>query len=321
MEIAIGQSPYGAPDGRTLHRTFHMTLNLKYLLGGLLLLLIPMLAACGTAPSTKPNGTEHIYVLVLENEGYDQIVGSAKAPFLNSLIPGFALATNYTAVAHPSQPNYIALFSGSTQGISDDKVHDVNANNLADQLDAKGLSWRVYAQNVPPNCYTGATASGGDDRQGDYARKHNPAISFTDISGNPKRCANITDFSHFDPAAANFELIVPNLCNDMHDCGVSEGDAFVKDFLPRILQSNVWKDGGILFITWDEGSEKDNQGGGGKVPLLVLSSRLSAGSRIDGAFNHYSLLRTIQDLFKLECLNESCNAPSMSGLFKVGTSN
>ncbi len=138
-------------------------------------------------------------------------------------------------VAHPSEPNYLALFSGSTQGIADDANHDFAGHNLADQLEARGKTWRVFAQNVPLDCFTGATASGGEDGAGTYARKHEPAISFTDISTSPSRCGNITDFTHFDPAAADFEFIAPNLCNDMHDCSVCDGRGLpAAAFVPTI---------------------------------------------------------------------------------------
>jgi len=149
----------------------------------------------------------HVYLIVMENKAYESIVGSGEAPYLNDMISRYGLATRYTAVAHPSEPNYIALFSGATQGVTDDGVHDLDAPNLADQLEQKGLTWRVFAQNVPLGCYTGAVASGGPDGDGTYTRKHEPAISFTSIAGDPVRCRNITDLSHFDPAAANFELI------------------------------------------------------------------------------------------------------------------
>ena len=210
--------------------------------------------------------------MVMENREFGSIVGNASAPYLNSLIARYRLATAYTAVAHPSEPNYLALFSGSTQGVTDDGVYDLVASNLADQLEAHARSWRVFAQNVPAGCYTGGSASGGADGPGTYARKHEPAISFSDIATSAARCGHITDFSTFDPSAADFELIVPNLCNDMHDCPVSSGDAFLRSFVPQITENPAFADS-VLFITWDEGST--DIGGGGRVATLVVSPRLS----------------------------------------------
>jgi phosphatidylinositol-3-phosphatase len=259
-------------------------------------------------------GFSHVYLIVLENHGLSQILDSATAPYLHVLMGRYGLATNYHSVAHPSQPNYLALFSGSTQGVTDDGIHDLGARTLADQLDAAGRSWRVFAQNVPPGCYRGATASDGPDGPGNYARKHEPAISFTGISGSPTRCGNITDFSHFDPAAADFELVIPNLCNDMHDCSVAAGDRFLASFVPRILQSTAWKQGGVLFITFDEGQ------GSQPVATLVIASDVAPGSRSAVAHDHYSLVRTIENAWGLPCLANSCGANDMHEFFLAASS-
>ena len=132
---------------------------------------------------------KHVYLIVMENHPFNDVIGDGDAPTLNSLARQGALATDYHAVGRPSQPNYIALVSGSTQGVTDDAVYDLGAPNLADQLEAKGLTWAVWAENLPDGCFTGATARGGPDGDGTYARKHEPFISFTEISGNPARCA------------------------------------------------------------------------------------------------------------------------------------
>jgi hypothetical protein len=255
----------------------------------------------------------HIYTIVMENKEYGSIVGSQAAPYLNSLIAQYGLATNYTGVAHPSEPNYFALFSGSTQGVTDDGVHNLNGQNLADQIGAAGRTWRVFAENVPLNCFTGAVAMNGEDGSGVYARKHEPAISFTDISRSSSHCANISDLTHFDPAAANYELVVPNLCHDMHDCSVAVGDHFLNGFVPTVLNSQAWQADGVLFIVWDEGTT--NLGGGGHVPLLVISNRVQKGSRSAVTHNHYSLLRTVEDAWGLGCLNQACKANNLGEFF------
>jgi phosphatidylinositol-3-phosphatase len=257
----------------------------------------------------------HIYVLVLENEEYGSLVGSAKAPFLNGLIAKYGLAMNYNAVAHPSQPNYVALFSGSTQGLADDASHDLPGTNLADQLAAHAKSWAVYAQDYPGNCFTGATNDGsgeGIGSAGTYVRKHNPAISFTDIATDPARCARIMDLSQFDPAATDFSLIVPNECNDMHSCSVSIGDAFLQAFVPRITGSQAFNNS-VLFITTDEGTS--SKGGGGRVATVVVSPLVSAGFTTAALYDHYSLLRTIEDSWGLGCLGQACSSDNMGEFF------
>ncbi|MDQ6681919.1 MAG: hypothetical protein M3Y88_01445, partial [Chloroflexota bacterium] len=225
-----------------------------------LLIAVPRLMA---SPPSQP-AARHVWVIVMENRANTSIIGRKNAPYLNSLIAQYGLATNYHALVHGSQPNYVALFSGGLQGVKGNEIVSLNARNIADQLDAAGLTWRVYAQNVPPNCFAGATATGGPDGSGTYARKHEPAISFADIAHDPARCSRITDFSAFDPAAANFELIVPNLQNDMHNGTTAQGDAFLRQFVPRILASAAWQSGSPLFITWDEGK----QTGDNKVATL-----------------------------------------------------
>ena len=239
--------------------------------------------------------------------------GISVSAYLGKLIAGYGLAGDYQAIAHPSQPNYLALFSGSTHDVFDDDPHDLSAPNLADQLEAAGRSWRVYAEDLPASqCFTGATWSNGPDGSGVYARKHNPAISFTSISGSATRCANIRDLGDFDPAAADFTMVVPNMCHVMHDCPVSTGDTWLREFLPRILDSPAWREGGVLFITFDEGAEDSRRN---ELPTLVIAPDVPAGMRSPTAHTHFSLLRTIQEGMGVPCLAESCAANTMGEFF------
>lgn len=269
-----------------------------------------------TAPSVGASPIpmfRHVYVIVMENREYREIVGNSHAPYINQLIDRYGLATDYTAVAHPSEPNYLALFSGSTQGVSDDGVHDLTGTNLADQLEAHKRTWRVFAENVPGGCFTGAVAHGGPDGDGTYTRKHEPAISFTDISGDPKRCGGIVGLRRFDPAAADFELIVPNMCHDGHDCSTAQADAFLRGFVPTILTDPAMTDS-VLFLTWDEGDSR--VGGGGRVVTVVVGPGVKPGYRSAVRHSHYSLLRTIQEAWGLGCLNHSCQANDLREFFR-----
>jgi hypothetical protein len=260
---------------------------------------------------------DHVYLIVMENREYGSIVGNQDAPYIQSLIANFGLAANYDAIAHPSEPNYIALFAGSTLGVTTDGRYDLSGPNLADQLDAAGKSWHVYEQDYPGDCSAAASAAGGVDLIGPagyYFRKHDPAISFTDISGQPARCAAITSLSGFDPGAANFELIVPNTYNDMHSSPTATGDAFLQAFVPLIAGSPAFANS-VVLITWDEGTS--SEGGGGRVATLVVSPLLSStGRQSSVAHNHYSLLRTIEDGFGLPCLSQACDANDLSEFFE-----
>ena len=275
-----------------------------------------------TANSGIPS-FDHVYVIMMENKEYPSVVGSSDAPYLNQLIQQYGSATNYTGVAHPSEPNYTALWSGSTNGVTDDGTYNLYAPTIADQLETAGKSWMVFAENYPvstngPGCDTASTAADGPDGTGNYVRRHNPAMNFISVSGNTQRCSqHVTDFSHFDPAAANFSLIVPNLCHDMHDCPVSSGDIWLQSWLAtNILNTPTWSQtDSAVIITWDEGTS--GTGGGGQVPTIVISKHTPQGYVSAAAANHYTLLRTIEDAFGLGCLQESCNAGNLQQFFTV----
>jgi len=250
----------------------------------------------------------HVYVIIMENKEYGSIVGAKAAPYLNSLIARYGLTTNFYAETHPSEPNYIALTSGGLQGTSTDGTYDLAVPNLFDEIEAAGRTWHVYAQGYPGNCYKpyiAAAVADGPGAVGDYVRKHNPAISYTSISGNATRCANITHLTGFDSAAADFEMIIPNEINDMHSSSVAAGDAFLKAFMPKILDSDAFE-GSAVFITWDEGDT--NAKGGGHIATVVLSPGMTPGARYDGPCTHYSMLRTIEQAWGLPLLGEASTA-------------
>ena len=269
----------------------------------------PSAAGATASGSAHPS---HVFVVIFENQAADAALGP-DAPYLASLAARYGNATNYDATTHPSQPNYLELFSGSTQGVTDDKPHDLTAPSLADQLEGAGFSWRVYAENYPGGCFAGPMSLDGADGKGDYRRKHNPAISFTAISGDRTRCANITDFSHFDPAASDVAFIVPNQCNDMHDCPVATGDAWAKRFLGPLIASPAMADG-VLFITFDEAhGDTANH-----IATIVVAPRLAAPVASAKAYGHPSLLRTIEQLYGLPCLADACKAEPMIDLLPAG---
>ncbi len=258
---------------------------------------------------------DHIYLIVMENHDYGAIVGNAQAPYINGLIASGGLATQWYATTHPSQPNYLALFAGSTFGIVDDGVHHLQHTNLVDQLAAAHRTWRVYAQDYPGNCSPAASAAGPVDLAGlagTYVRKHDPAMSFTDISGSATRCARISRLTGFDPAAADVELIVPNLSNDMHDGTIAQGDSFLRSFVPMITGSAAFANS-LLVITWDEGSS--NLGGGGHVATILVSGAVVAGTRSAVHHDHFSWLRTVEDAWGLPCMRSTCQAADLGEFF------
>ena len=239
-------------------------------------------------------------------------MGSSSAPYINSLISQYGLTTNFTAERHPSEPNYIALTSGDTQGVSDDGVYNLGVNNLFDQVTASGRTWKAYQQGYPGNCFTGSSSGAvvdGVGKSGAYVRKHDPAISYTSITGNAAKCANITNLASFDPAAANFEFITPNMINDMHDGTVADGDNFLKAFLPKITGSSAFANS-VVFVTFDEGTTNVN--GGGHIATIAITPNMTAGYKAGASYTHYSMLHTIEQAWGLPYLCNAASASSMS---------
>jgi phospholipase C len=226
-------------------------------------------------------------------------VGSSSAPYINRLANSGVLATAYYGVSHPSLPNYLALTGGSTFGISSDCTScNVHAPNLVDQLVAAHISWKAYMQDMPSACFNGAGS-------GNYAKKHNPFMYFDDVRTNPSRCSRVVPATQLDSdlaahALPRFAWITPNLCNDMHDCSVATGDRYLSGLVPRLISAVGPR--GAVFVTWDEGSSDAgccSLAKGGHVATIVAGGAARPHARLSARYNHYSLLRTIEDSWRL----------------------
>jgi phosphatidylinositol-3-phosphatase len=254
----------------------------------------------------------HVVVVVLENKEASSIAGNPDAPTFNALARRYATLTRYDAVAHPSLPNYLALVSGSTQGIgSDCTACIVPARSLADTLEMAGKTWKTYAEDLPYPGYTGASA-------GRYAKKHDPFLYFRDIAFAPARRRRVVPFTELERDVAarrvpDFSLVVPNLCNDMHDCSIATGDAWLKAYVVPLLRSRVLR-GGVVFVVFDEGVT--GRGGGGRIGALALGPTVRRGSRFTKPTNHYGLLRTIEDAWRLPRLGLSSKGTPIGGIWK-----
>ena len=280
-----------------------------------------------TSPSLTPSGSEsgspsassglpdfpYVWIIVFENQNYSRVVGARDLPYFNGLIDRYGLAERASGVARPSQPNYFALFSGSTQDVHDNGDHDIDAPTVVDQIEASGRTWKEYAENRPAGCFTGGSASGGRDGQGVYRRKHAPAISFDGIRNDPQRCADLVDFTAFKPGDVDYSLIIPNQCHAAHDCNATEADTWLAGFAPTILDSQAFAAGGVLIVTFDE--DAGNDPSGGHIATIVASRSVPAGFRSAEPHDHYSVLRTVQDAWGLDCLAESCSAMPMREFF------
>jgi hypothetical protein len=237
----------------------------------------------------------------MENENLGSIIGSSSAPYINSLANAYGLATDYSAISHPSLPNYIALTSGSDQGITDDSdpsSHPLSVPSIFSQLTA-GAS-RSLEQNM--------TASCGRSNAGEYAVRHNPETYYTNLGTD---CANYdVPLGALPDTSARFTFVTPNLINDMHDGTIADGDSFLAAFVPELLATPQYRTGSTaIFITWDEGSDSSNQ-----VPCIVISP-YTHGVKDATAYTHYSLLRTTEELLGLPLLANAATANSMRGKF------
>ena len=260
----------------------------------------------GAAPTIRPAGIAHVIVVWMENREASDVTSSSM-PYLAELATTYGKADRFYAVTHPSLPNYLALWSGSTQGVADDGTYDLGGPSLSSQMTAAGRSWRIYAQDYPasPGCHTASTYRGGTDGPGvagTYARKHVPAMSFTEVSTGSE-CDNIQPLASFDPSV-DFAFVAPNLCNDMHDCSMATGDAFLRAFLPQVFDAPDWAHT-LLVVSFDEGTSDAH--GGGQVFTVVAREGLS-GFTSSTVHDHYGLLRTIEDVFGLPCLGAACGA-------------
>ena len=256
---------------------------------------------------------DHIFTIVMENHGYDDVIGNAQAPYLNSLASQYGMATNYAGVAHPSLPNYLALAGGSTLGVTSDcTTCFVNAPNIAvDRVAPSGRTWKAYLESMPSPCFAGDAPP--------YAQKHNPFVYFDDVRSHPEECQKVVPFTQLgsDLASASttpsYVWVTPNLCNDMHDCPISTGDSWLRRTVPAILGSPAFtSQRSVLFVTFDE----DDGSAGNRVATLVIAKGVPPGFRSAARYDHYSMLKTIESSWALAPLaSGDGNAAPMSDFF------
>jgi phosphatidylinositol-3-phosphatase len=238
----------------------------------------------------------------MENKAYGDVIGSPSAPYENRLADSCGLATNYFAVTHPSLPNYIAATSGSAQGIVDDNPpgsHPLSALSLFGQVSSGS-----FEESMPTNCALGDTYP--------YAVKHNPEAYYASLRTQCQ--AEDVPLTRFDPnSLPQFSFVTPNLCSDTHDCSVNTGDAWLQQFLAPIFASADYRSGRtVVFLTWDE----DDSSSGNHVPLVELSAYTAPGTRTTATFNHYSLLKTTEELLGVHSeLGAAAAAASMRTAF------
>ncbi len=249
-----------------------------------------------------------VFTIVMENKSRSDILGNKNAPYINQLAKQGAVAAGYhDPFVHPSEPNYIWMVAGENFGILDDAdpiKHSINStSHIADQLELAGLSWKSYQESMGEPC--------GLTSHGRYAAKHNPFVYFDDVNGwdgktfqPSQRCIDhVVDYSQLDAdIAANqvpkYAFITPNLDNDMHDGSIAQGDLWLSQELPKIMATDAYKNNGVIFLLWDEGS--GTLGPGDDPPFIVISPMAAAGTTSKVDYDTSSYLKTVQNILGVE---------------------
>jgi hypothetical protein len=295
----------------------------------LTLALALVLGACGQAASSRPVAvpspasvprphTSRVITVVMENEEATSVIGSHDAPYVNGLARRGGLATRSYAIRHPSLPNYLALTSGSTHGITSDCTDcHVAGPSIASQLGAAHVGWRAYMEDLPRRCFTGGSA-------GDYAKKHDPFLYYDQIARDPAQCRHVVPFTALARdlrrgAMPAYAFVTPNLCHDGHDCGLATADRFLRALVPSLLRA--LGPHGYLVLTWDEGGSGAGCCGGaqgGRIATLVLGPDVRRGARSARPLDHYGVLATVEDSLRLPRLGAAASGAhgSLKPLFR-----
>ena len=259
-----------------------------------LLVLAAALAAAVPAGAAAPvvPRLDHVVVIVFENHERDAVLGSGSAPTFDRLAARYADLANYHALTHPSLPNYLALVSGSTQGITDDCTScAAHGPSIGTLLTRAHRSWGGYAEGYPSSPR--------------FAKKHMPFLYF---AGQETHVHPLTAFSA--RAAPAFAFVVPDLCSDAHDCPVSTADSWLARFVPPLLRLPRT----AVFVIFDEGST--GEGGGGHVAAIALGTAIRSHVHSEQPSGHYELLRTIEDALALPHLGASAHAQPLKGIWR-----
>jgi acid phosphatase len=268
---------------------------------------------------------DHVFLVVLENHGFGEVIGNPAMPYLNSLANADALATAYFADAHPSIPNYFMMTTGNIETFDDSFTGVITDDNLVRALTGAGKTWKAYIENLPSTGYTGPDV-------GTYLKHHNPFSYFNDVVTSPAQAANMVPFSQFsaDLASGNlasFVYLLPDSVNDAHDCPggaptcddnakLAAADNWLRSNVDPLLKSPRFGNS-VLIITFDEAQTTDLTNGGGQVATVLAGPHVRPGFRSNTTFQHQSTLRLVLDALRVADMpGASSGAPSLGGFFQ-----
>jgi hypothetical protein len=271
-----------------------------------------------TPPPPAPSARfGHVFIVVEENANFGDVIANPALPYLNGLANQYGLAANYFANAHPSIPNYFELTTGQILTLIDASTpHNfpVSAENVVRDLLAAGKSWKSYAEDLPSVGYTG-----GDT--GRYAVRHNPLAYFSDVQNDSRQVQNLVPFSQFATdrnagSLPDFSFIVPNLCDDAHDCSLATADTWLKTNIDPLIQSPLFQKDGLLIIVFDEADTLDLTSGGGHVAAVIVSPLAKRGYKSIAFYQHQSVLRlALEGLGVTKLPGDAASAPVMWEFF------
>ncbi|CAN5680702.1 phosphatidylinositol-3-phosphatase [soil metagenome] len=248
---------------------------------------------------------DHVVVVIEENNSYEQIVSNPEAPYLNHLRARGASFTHIRGETHPSQPNYLYLFSGDNQGITDNTppTQKIDAENLGGDLFAAGLKFKGFSQSLPIDGFEGNVS-------GAYERKHNPWVNFSDVpSGSNLRFERFPQDSNGYKKLPTISFVVPDEDHNMHDGPISTADTWIRD---NVLDYANWavKHNSLLIITWDESDDQF----GNRIPTFFIGANVAPG-RYHNSLNHLNVLRTLQDMYDLPPTGASAKAKPITDIW------
>ncbi|MDB5330144.1 MAG: hypothetical protein JWP03_1295 [Phycisphaerales bacterium] len=260
---------------------------------------------------TTPPHYDHVVVVIEENHSYGEILGKSahatlaalRDPTIRALASAGASFTNSHAITHPSEPNYLALFSGSAQGVASDVVpiELITAPSLAGELLAAGRTFASYSQGLPSAGFQG-------DGSGNYVRRHAPWSQFADVP--PADNLPFSAFPRNFKQLPTVSFVAPDLQHDMHDGTIAAGDAWLRQNLIRYAH---WarSHNSLLIVTWDE----DDGSATNQVPTIFFGAHVRAGKYAQ-PIDHYSVLRSIEDMYALPALGNAAGAAPILKVFK-----
>jgi acid phosphatase len=247
-------------------------------------------ASAGPPPAPQPAPQlGHVFIVVEENTDCGHVIGNPGMPYLNSLASQYTLATEYFANTHPSIGNYFMLTVGQIITNNDSYTGTVTADNIVRELLAAGKTWKAYAEDLPSVGFLGLGESGN------YASRHNPVVYLSDVRNDATQAKNVVPFTQFATDLANntlpnYAFIVPNLCNDAHDCSLDKADTWLQTNIAPLIASPTFQQDGLLIIVFDESADDDTNGGG-RVAWIAVGPKVRRSYRSTTLYQHESTLR------------------------------